>query len=212
MAKQDSWKGLATSFAQVQVFLANLAAISVATIPSETSLADLGIDSLLAIELLSEIKTNFGVTILTEEFQGFQDFFQLPRVSRHCLCFQLAVSLHRSHKMKGKDITVLPQSLPLTEPTPATYLIVKGRLFRALGRITDFNCTPNTTSYDTVLEIDHAFFEAYQNFPQHMKVLLVVDSGSHVRNMPNFSNVSLLGMYYKDMYTTSPIFSQGNRR
>lgn len=68
------------------------------------------------------------------------------------------------------DMTVLPPSRPLTERTPVTYMIVKGRLFRALGRIIDFNNNPILGSYKTVLEIDNSLYEAHQNFPPHLKV------------------------------------------
>lgn len=67
------------------------------------------------------------------------------------------------------DTTILPPSRPLTELTPVTYSIVKGRLFNTLGRITDLNNTLGLVSYDTVLEIDNSLYEAYQNIPLHMK-------------------------------------------
>ncbi|KAJ5114414.1 hypothetical protein NUU61_000173 [Penicillium alfredii] len=67
----------------------------------------------------------------------------------------------------SEDTTTLPDPRPLTESTPATYMIAQGRLFRALGRIPVFNNTPGPYSYDTVLEIDNAVHKAYQNFPPH---------------------------------------------
>jgi len=99
------------------------------------------------------------------------------------------------------DTTVLPPSRPLTEPTPATYLIVKGRLFRALGRITDFNNTPRLGSYDTVLEIDNSLYEAYQNFPPHMKVSGGRGDISSLKNKSDFSNLLLESMYHHGMCT-----------
>ncbi|KAK9245854.1 hypothetical protein V1506DRAFT_506084 [Lipomyces tetrasporus] len=99
------------------------------------------------------------------------------------------------------DTTVLPPSRPLTEPTPATYMIVKGRLVRALGRITDFNNTPSLGSYDTVLEIDNSLYEAYQNFPPHMKVYGGRRELNSFKNKPDVSNLQLESMYHQGMCT-----------
>jgi hypothetical protein len=70
----------------------------------------------------------------------------------------------------SNDIIVLPHSRPLAELTFVTYLIVKSRIVRALGRITDLNNALNPGSYDTVLEIDRAIQEAYEEIPPHMKL------------------------------------------
>ncbi|KAK0723563.1 hypothetical protein B0T26DRAFT_263600 [Lasiosphaeria miniovina] len=68
-----SVNGLSSSFAQIQEFLSSLLDIPADEIAADTSLDDLGIDSLMATEVLSEIKKRFGVTILADEFQEFQD-------------------------------------------------------------------------------------------------------------------------------------------
>ena len=99
------------------------------------------------------------------------------------------------------DTTVLPPSRPLTEPTSATYMIIKGRLFRALGRVTDFNNTPSLGSYSTVLEIDNALFGAYQNFPPHMRVHSGKNGFNLFKNKSDFSNLQLESMYHKGMCT-----------
>ena len=99
------------------------------------------------------------------------------------------------------NTTVLPPSRPLTEPTPATYMIVKGRLFRALGRITDFNNTPSLGSYDTLLEIDNSLYEAYQNFPPHMKVYGSTGDFNSSKYKSDISNLQLESMYHKGMCT-----------
>ncbi|KAI1379214.1 hypothetical protein F4677DRAFT_410932 [Hypoxylon crocopeplum] len=101
----------------------------------------------------------------------------------------------------SEDITVLPASRPLAEPTPVTYLIVKGRLFRELGRIADINSTPGRPSYETILEVDRAVHEAYEKVPPHMKVATPDENSSPAGTMANFSNLSLLGMYHKGMCT-----------
>ncbi|KAJ9142435.1 hypothetical protein NKR23_g7269 [Pleurostoma richardsiae] len=99
----------------------------------------------------------------------------------------------------SEDTAILPPSRPLTESTPVTYLIVKGRLFRALGRVADLNSSPSLGPYEIVLEIDHAVYRAYEDFPPHMKAPPSGDNGDPIRTTANFSNLSLLGMYHKGM-------------
>ena len=65
----------------------------------------------------------------------------------------------------SNDITVLPPSRPLTESTPVTYLSVKGRLMRALGRVADFNNALMPCSYTELLEIDSSLQEVFENIP-----------------------------------------------
>jgi hypothetical protein len=61
--------------------------------------------------------------------------------------------------------TVLPPSRPLVECTPVTHLIVKWRLIRTLGEITDFNNALKSGSYDNLLKLDQALHQAYKEIP-----------------------------------------------
>ncbi|TAQ84990.1 hypothetical protein B7494_g6700 [Chlorociboria aeruginascens] len=97
------------------------------------------------------------------------------------------------------DTTFLPPSRPLDEPTPTTYLIVKGRLFRALGRITDLNNSLSPSSYATVLEIDNSLHKAYQDFPPHMKVYTSKGDFKPFRDKFDRSNWQLECMYHQGM-------------
>jgi hypothetical protein len=97
------------------------------------------------------------------------------------------------------DATVLPPSRPLTELTPVTYMIVKGRLVRALGRVTDFNNTPTLGSYDSAIEIDNSLYKAYQNFPQHMKVPAGRADPDTLKNKSLLANLNLKAMYHQGM-------------
>ncbi|KAI0015267.1 putative polyketide synthase [Xylariomycetidae sp. FL0641] len=63
----------AVTLEDIKGFLSELLDIPTAEIERHTLLNDLGIDSLLATEVLSGMQERFGVTILPEEFQGFQD-------------------------------------------------------------------------------------------------------------------------------------------
>lgn len=69
--------GLSTSFSQVQEFLGGILEISADEIAADMTMDDLGIDSLLATEVLAEIKKRFGVTISAEEFQDLRDVLAL---------------------------------------------------------------------------------------------------------------------------------------
>jgi len=97
------------------------------------------------------------------------------------------------------DTHTLPPSRPLEEATPATYLIVKGRLFNALGRVADFNNIPGPSSYEAVLEIDKLVVEAYENFPSHMKVYDIEESGGTIRTMAKFTNLGLFSSYHRGL-------------
>lgn len=106
----------------------------------------------------------------------------------------------------SEDMTALPPSRPLEESTDVSYLIVKDRLFRQLGRVADFNSSPASSSYETVLEIDRAIHDVYNNFPFHMRVLDSPSSSGGldspvVRNLVNFSNLSLMGMFHRGVCT-----------
>ncbi|RAK75930.1 Zn(II)2Cys6 transcription factor [Aspergillus fijiensis CBS 313.89] len=63
----------------------------------------------------------------------------------------------------------LPPSRPLTESTAVTYLIVKGRLCHALGRVVDLTCSPTSSTYADVLAADRMLSAAYDSFPSHMQ-------------------------------------------
>ncbi|KAI0015272.1 fungal-specific transcription factor domain-containing protein [Xylariomycetidae sp. FL0641] len=99
------------------------------------------------------------------------------------------------------DGNALPPSRPLEEVTGATYLIVKGRLLRALGRVADVNSTPTPPSYETVLEIDRALCGAYEDFPSHMKLARMDAPIRPAETTAQFSNLSLNGMYHRGMFT-----------
>lgn len=62
-----------TSFGQIQEMVGEILGISTSEIAADTILSDLGVDSLMAAEVLSEIKKRFDVTITADEFQGLPD-------------------------------------------------------------------------------------------------------------------------------------------
>ena len=98
-----------------------------------------------------------------------------------------------------EDALVLPQSRPLTEATPATYMIVKGRLFSALGRVADFNSIACPRPYEMVLDIDRVLQEAYQSVPPYMKFPAPAADGNGNSITPSAAiiNASLVALYHK---------------
>lgn len=78
----------------------------------------------------------------------------------------------------------LPPVRPLSELTPVTYLIAKGRLYSTLGRITDLNSSPQLGSYETVLDIDRAL----QGLEDALPYVRTVLSGEHA---PTSANANL---------------------
>ncbi|KAK9244248.1 hypothetical protein V1506DRAFT_541930 [Lipomyces tetrasporus] len=101
----------------------------------------------------------------------------------------------------SEETTVLPPSRPITEPTSSTYVIVKGRIAHALGRITDFNNLPGLGSYDTVLNLDKSLYEAYQNIPPHIKVFHGEGESKLFNSQSGIPGVQLESLYHKGMCT-----------
>ncbi|KAI9697887.1 MAG: hypothetical protein M1820_007674 [Bogoriella megaspora] len=116
----------------------------------------------------------------------------------------------------SEDMTTLPLSRPISEATAVTYLIIKSRLFRELGRVVDFNSNLSPGLYETVLEIDRALCDVYESFPSFMKVTIVPDYAVKAdtpvyRNTANFSNLSLTAMYHRGVCTLHRKFLARNR-
>lgn len=97
----------------------------------------------------------------------------------------------------SEETNALPLSRPLTESTSVTYLLLKARLFKALGRVGDLSRSPNPASYEAVLEVDRALHDAYEEFPAYMKLDVVGDKGS----LRTRASISLVGMYHMGMCT-----------
>jgi hypothetical protein len=67
------------------------------------------------------------------------------------------------------ETTVLPPSRPLSETTPVSYMILKERLVRILGRVSDFNNTVKPGSYEKVRELDSSLNETYESIITNIK-------------------------------------------
>lgn len=60
-------------FGQIQEMVGDILGVSTSEITADTLLSDLGVDSLMATEVLNEIKNRFYVTIPADEFQDLRD-------------------------------------------------------------------------------------------------------------------------------------------
>ncbi|KAJ4290251.1 hypothetical protein N0V90_010466 [Kalmusia sp. IMI 367209] len=99
----------------------------------------------------------------------------------------------------SEDAIALPPSRPLSEYTPVTYLIVKGRLLTILSRVTDFNSRPRLGSYEVVLDIDRALQDELEGFPAYMKAVSANEDTRAPPTVANFPTFSLLHMYHLGM-------------
>ncbi|KAL2814133.1 hypothetical protein BJX63DRAFT_420924 [Aspergillus granulosus] len=100
-----------------------------------------------------------------------------------------------------ESTTILPQSMPLSETTPAAYLIVKSRLFRGLGNVVDLNSRPQSGSYTSVLDVDKYLQEAYLNLPLQMRVDPTKADRSWFTKPSDYSSLQLMFMYYHGIIT-----------
>lgn len=76
-----------------------------------------------------------------------------------------------------EEMKELPPSRPLTEATPISYMIAKGRLIYAFGKILeDSNCVQTCTSYDEVMNLDLQLRETQHSIPPHLKMRTMEES------------------------------------
>ncbi|KAL3482101.1 hypothetical protein BJX99DRAFT_82171 [Aspergillus californicus] len=100
-----------------------------------------------------------------------------------------------------EDATVLPPSRPLSEATPATYLIAKGRLFYGLGTIIEFVNNPRPGSYREVLEINQLLHDTYSTLPAHLKLDPSTLDQSSFRKPADYSSLQSMCMYHHGLIT-----------
>ncbi|KAL6233532.1 hypothetical protein BDW75DRAFT_214854 [Aspergillus navahoensis] len=100
-----------------------------------------------------------------------------------------------------EEIIQLPPSRPLSEPTSTTYMIVKGRIFHALGGIIDFINGPCPDNYTKVVEIDQVLNNVWSNAPMHMKVDANDPKYSSPRTQADYSKLQLACMYHHGICT-----------
>lgn len=147
--------------------------------------------------LQAEYRRRVWLTVITmDELASFQMGF--PRQNPATFSDTMEPSNLHDWELSA-DTTVLPPSRPLTEKTPVTYLILKGRLFRALGRTTDIHNTPRLKSYDTIIEADTCLHETFQSFPPHMRLYRDKDGLKPLQTKSDFTNLNIEALYHHGM-------------
>ncbi|KAJ5781156.1 hypothetical protein N7457_006316 [Penicillium paradoxum] len=69
-----------------------------------------------------------------------------------------------------EDCKELPLPRPLSEPTTISYLITKGRLTYAFGRVNEQNSAISSAPYEKVMETDAELREARDLIPDHLRI------------------------------------------
>ena len=64
----------------------------------------------------------------------------------------------------------LPDSRPMSEPTPISYLIAKSGLTLVFGRVIEHVSAQGSTSYDSVLELDAELRRSEDLIPDHLRL------------------------------------------
>ncbi|EON62028.1 hypothetical protein W97_01247 [Coniosporium apollinis CBS 100218] len=75
-----------------------------------------------------------------------------------------------------EEMKELPPSRPVTEATPASYMIAKARLVYMLGRIVDEAQTLSCSHYDEILKLDQQLREVQAALPLHLKMRSMQES------------------------------------
>ncbi|KUJ11858.1 uncharacterized protein LY89DRAFT_214223 [Mollisia scopiformis] len=70
----------------------------------------------------------------------------------------------------SEDMTELPPSRPIIEPTPVSYLIVKGNILLVLGKVVNLLNDLGHYPYDRILELDTELERTFQDTPAYWKL------------------------------------------
>ncbi|THC96042.1 hypothetical protein EYZ11_004463 [Aspergillus tanneri] len=119
-----------SSFGSTQEMLSDLLEIPKSEIRADMLLMDLGVDSLMSAEVLSEVQKRFGVTIATDEFQALQ------RVG------DLAGRLQASHVSTSGTFN----------PSPSGVIGTKEALITEQAGAQALESTPSTNSFISVAQ------------------------------------------------------------
>jgi hypothetical protein len=69
----------------------------------------------------------------------------------------------------SEDITELPPSRPISDPSPVSYLIVKGSILLVIGKIVNFLSDLGPHPYERVLELDAQLEASFVNLPDFFR-------------------------------------------
>lgn len=97
-----------------------------------------------------------------------------------------------------EDITELPPSRPLTETTPVSYLLIKGRILEIMGKIVDFMSSLQVWDYESVLKLDYELEEVMENLPEHWKMQKDGDTSEMSPSLLN-RRIQVMFLYHQGM-------------
>ena len=76
-----------------------------------------------------------------------------------------------------EETTVLPPSRPATEPTPVSYMITKASMAYAFSKVVEQLHSVHNKPYEEVLALDQTLEDAQAQFPPHLRLKSLNDSG-----------------------------------
>jgi len=82
-----------------------------------------------------------------------------------------------------EEMKVLPVSRPITEETPASYMIAKAHLVYMYGRIVEASQALTSTTYEEVMKLDHRLREVQATMPPHLHMKPLEDSARDPSNI-----------------------------
>lgn len=109
----------------------------------------------------------------------------------------------------SEDMTELPPSRPMSEPSPVSYLIVKGDILLVIGKIVNFLSDLGQYPYERVLELDAELEATYVNLPTFFKLRGFEDVEDESPSLVN-RRIQLEFLYHQGMCVLHrKFFAQG---
>lgn len=82
-----------------------------------------------------------------------------------------------------EEMKVLPASRPVTEETPASYMIAKAHLVYVYGRIVEASQSLTSTTYEEIMKLDHRLREVQATMAPHLHMRPLEDSARDPSNI-----------------------------
>ena len=69
-----------------------------------------------------------------------------------------------------ENMRALPMSRPMSEATPTSFIIARGKLLESIGRIDEYSLSLTMTNYDEVMKLDESLREARAAMPSYFRM------------------------------------------
>lgn len=107
----------------------------------------------------------------------------------------------------GPDSAEIPESRPIEQPTPVSYMIAKSRLLMAFARVVEHTSLVRNASYEVVLEIDAELRRARDLIPEHLRVRpfeqCVIESADAILMRYYVSNHPIHPFFFYSLFSKS---------